>query len=94
VYYIDGKIDFMVGPVDALPAVRYARLFRVLLDKDRAADASPPVELLATDPPTAASFRECIHWFYAAALMRAKCVVRDEPWQAKFRDRDLKKSCS
>jgi len=90
VYYIDGKIDFMVGPVDALATVRYVRSFRVLLDKDRAADALPAVEPLATDPPTAASFRECIHWFYAAALMCAKCVVRDEPWQAKFRDWDLK----
>ncbi len=90
VYYIDGKIDFMVGPVDALATVRYVRSFRVLLDKDRAADALPPVEPLATDPPTAASFRECIHWFYAGSLMCAKCVVRDEPWQAKFRDWDLK----
>ena len=90
VYYIDGKIDFMIGPVDALATVRYVRPFRVLVDKDRAADALPPVEPLATDPPTAASFRECIHWFYAGSLMCAKCVVRDEPWQAKFRDWDLK----
>jgi aminoglycoside 6-adenylyltransferase len=31
-----------------------------------------------------------INWFYAAALMCAKCIVRDEPWMAKMRDWDLK----
>ncbi len=91
VYYIDGKIDFMVGPVGALATTRYMRAFRVLLDKDRATDSLPAVLPLATAPPDAASFRECIHWFYAATLMCAKCVVRDEPWQAKFRDWDLKR---
>jgi len=91
VYYIDGKIDFMVGPVAALATTRYPRPFRVLLDKDHATDTLPPAQPLATVPPDVASFLECIHWFYAAALMCAKCVVRDEPWQAKFRDWDLKR---
>jgi len=91
VYYINGKIDFMVGPVGALATARHQRPFRVLLDKDHASNTLPPVLPLASVPPDAASFGECIHWFYAAALMCAKCVVRDEPWQAKFRDWDLKR---
>jgi aminoglycoside 6-adenylyltransferase len=90
VYYIDGKIDFMVGPVGALATTKYVRPFRVLLDKDHLTATSPPVPLQVTDPPDAASFLQCINWFYAAALMCAKCVVREEPWQAKFRDWDLK----
>ncbi len=90
VYYVDGKIDFMVGPAGALATTTYARPFRVLLDKDHATDTLPAVPPLATVPPDAASFLQCIHWFYAAGLMCAKCVVRDEPWQAKHRDWDLK----
>jgi aminoglycoside 6-adenylyltransferase len=91
VYYVDGKIDFLVGPVDALATTRYVRPFRVLLDKEHLTERLPPVAPLATVPPESATFLECIHWFYAAALMCAKCIVRDDPWQAKFRDWDLKR---
>ena len=91
VYYVNGKIDFMVGPAGALPSTRYERPFHVLLDKDHVTDGLPAVVPVVTVPPDTASFLECIHWFYAAALMCAKCVVRDEPWQAKSRDWDLKR---
>jgi aminoglycoside 6-adenylyltransferase len=91
VYYVNGKIDFMVGPVGALATAKYARPFRVLLEKDHTTDTLPAAPPLTTLPPDAASFLECVHWFYAAALMCAKCVVRDEPWQAKVRDWDLKR---
>jgi aminoglycoside 6-adenylyltransferase len=90
VYYVDGKIDFMIGPVGALRTTRYVRPFRVLLDKDHATDTLAAASPLETLPPNEASYRECNNWFYAAALMCAKCVVRYDPWQAKFRDWDLK----
>ena len=32
---------------------------------------------------------ECCNWFYAAALMDAKLLVRGQLWQAKFREWDL-----
>src|SRR5829696_5133466 len=90
VYYVDGKIDFMIGALAVLDrGVTYHRAFRVLLDKDGLADRiridrSPP------SPPSAEDFRRCVYWFTAAALMQAKDIVRDEPWKAKVRDRDLK----
>jgi aminoglycoside 6-adenylyltransferase len=31
-----------------------------------------------------------VNWFWAAALMQAKAIVRDEPWMVRIRDRDLK----
>jgi len=90
VYYVDGKIDFMIGALSVLDrGVSQDRPFRVLLDKDGLADRigidrSPP------SPPSAEDFRRCVYWFTAAALMQAKDIVRDEPWKAKVRDRDLK----
>ena len=42
--------------------------------------------------PDEAAFRERLNWGYAAALMCAKAIVRDEPWSSKIRDRDLKAS--
>jgi aminoglycoside 6-adenylyltransferase len=90
VYYVDGKIDFMIGPVGAAEAgVRYDRPFRVLLDKDGLGAG------LRLDPgrrsvPDRSEFLRSVNWFWAAALMQAKDIVRDEPWKAKIRDRDLK----
>ena len=85
VYYADGKVDFMVGPVSALGQDSYDRPFRVLLDKDNLA-----VEVVMAGvgwaPPSSEQFDECVNWFYAAALMWAKYLVRDEPWSAKIRD--------
>ncbi len=92
VYYVDGKIDFMIGTVSALATTRYERPFQVLLDKDGIATqlAAATAQSVASAPPSDAAFAECTHWFYAAAIMIAKCIVRDEPWQAKQRDWDLK----
>jgi aminoglycoside 6-adenylyltransferase len=91
VYYVGGKIDFMIGPIGALASARYDRAFRVLVDKDHLADlgatAAPPVQRR----PDHEDYVRCIHWFYAAALMLAKCIARDEPWLAKVRDWDLKR---
>ena len=90
VYYVDGKIDFMIAPVQVLKTTRYQRPFQVLVDKDGiATQLRSPQPTLAL-PPTRDDFLECINWFYAAAFMCAKCIVRDEPWQSKYRDWDLK----
>jgi aminoglycoside 6-adenylyltransferase len=88
VYYVDGKIDFMIAPVEAAKrGISYARPYGVVLDKDGQADSlqltsEPP------RPPSAAEFEVCINWFFAAALMMAKCIVRGEPWMAKVREWD------
>jgi aminoglycoside 6-adenylyltransferase len=90
VYYIDGKIDFMVAPMEtATHGIEYDGPYRVLVDKDGLSKhlnqpSKPP------SPPSEVEFSRCVNWFYAAALMYAKCMVRDEPWMAKFRDADLK----
>jgi aminoglycoside 6-adenylyltransferase len=90
VYYVDGKIDFMVGPTAALATTSYTRPFRVVLDKDGTTRNIPPVSPRAAGKPDAETFSDSIHWFYAAALMCSKCIVRDDRWQAKWRDWDLK----
>ncbi len=90
VYYVDGKIDFMIAPVNALDqGVSYVRGFRVLIDKD-GLGARLSGDAASATPPTAEEFRRCVDWFAAAAIMTAKAVVRDEPWMAKRRDEDLK----
>jgi aminoglycoside 6-adenylyltransferase len=87
IYYDEGKIDFMIADVDAAKGgVGYARPYRILIDKDGFghhlhAEADP-----ASHPPTATEVETCIHWFFAAALMWAKAVVRREPWSAKVRE--------
>lgn len=90
IYYVDAKIDFAIAPVEALAQASYNHPFRVLIDKDGAAS-----ELAITDPVTEpaseAAFDRCINWFYAAALMCAKAIARDEPWLAKNRDGGLKR---
>jgi aminoglycoside 6-adenylyltransferase len=89
VYYVDGKIDFMVAPLTTLSeGVVYDGPFLVALDKDGRADRLEPK--VGTSPPSADEFRTCIEWFYAAALQYAKAVVRDDPWPMKMRDVGLK----
>lgn len=90
VYYVDAKIDFMVAPVCALESTTYQRPFQVLLDKDGIATHLPSATLRLAGPPTQDEFLECINWFYAAAIMCARCIVRNEPWQSRYRDWDLK----
>lgn len=92
VYYVDGKIDFMIGGLTVLDAsVSYDRAYRVLLDKDGVSDRLGADTTLAR-PPTDEEFRRCVHWFTAAALMEAKAIVRDEPWMAKIRDAEVKET--
>jgi aminoglycoside 6-adenylyltransferase len=90
IYYRGGKIDFAIAPTAALAEATYARPFRVLLDKD-GLTAGLAIIASPSHPPDANAYLQCVQWFYAAALMCAKCVVRDEPWMAKFRDWDLKR---
>ena len=89
VYYVGGKVDFMVGSVGALGEDSYDRPFCVLVDKDDLA-----IQLTTTGaewaPPGPEQFHECANRLYAAALMWANYLVRDEPWSAKIRDWDAK----
>ena len=89
IYYAGGKIDFTVLPADRLAGRSYTRPFCVLLDKDDSA-ATASLDATSTAPPTPAEFEEPMNWAWAAALMQAKAIVRDEPWSAKLRDQDLK----
>ncbi len=91
VYYADGKIDFMIAPTAILSgSVRYDRPFRVLIDKDGATSAFQRSARAQGRQPTSAEFLQCVHWFYAAAIMWAKYLARDDPWAAKQRDWDSK----
>lgn len=90
-YLVDGKIDFAIGDLASFGASTYSRPFRVLVDKDRRADALAETQQNHEyHPPSAEKFAECLNWFAAAALMQAKLIVRGEPWLAKYRDWDLK----
>lgn len=92
VYYADGKIDFMIAPAAALTGgIVYDRPFRVLLDKDGGAGALQRAVPVPAQPPTDAEFLQCVHWFYAAVIMWAKYLARDDPWAAKMRDWDSKR---
>lgn len=91
VYYVGGKLDLTVARADALPAIRYERPFTVLVDKD-GISGSLRVTAAGTSLPDEAAFEERLNWGYAAALMCAKAIIRDEPWSSKIRDRDLKAS--
>lgn len=89
IYFTGGKLDFTLIAADELTAATYERPFTVLLDKDdqaRSLRCVPPQRSL----PDADSFHTCVNEAYAAALMCAKAVVRDELWPAKIRDEDLK----
>ncbi len=90
IYYVDGKIDCMIAGVEAVKrGVGYDRPYRVLVDKDGLSNHLHHIPRAAR-PPTTAEFSTCINWFYAAALMCARCIVRNERWMAKVRDWDLK----
>lgn len=67
----------------------YERPFRILLDKDSAAQRFNRILPLAA-PPDQESYDECVNWASAAALMAAKAIARNEPWSVKIRDGDLK----
>lgn len=91
IYYAGGKIDFTILSVSLLQGgVEFDRPFGVLLDKDDASAAFRAVPRPLAQPPTEGEFLECINWLYAAVIMWAKQVVRDDPWAAKMRDRDSK----
>jgi aminoglycoside 6-adenylyltransferase len=91
VYYVNGKIDFMIAPAATLVGrERFGRQVRVLLDKDALtatiAQGNPPTVSL----PDEATFLVCVNEFYAAALMYARMLIRREPIKAKQRDWDMK----
>ena len=91
VYYAEGKIDFMIGAVSALTdGVDYDQPFQILLDKDGITGELRRVASVRDQPPTAEEFLQCVHWFYAAAIMWAKYLARDDLWPAKVRDWDSK----
>lgn len=89
VYYAGGKLDLTIVPVGELTAVVRDRPFTVLVDADGLTAGLGPSSP-APARPDAAEVEQALNWGYAAALMCAKAVVRDEPWSAKVRDRDLK----
>jgi aminoglycoside 6-adenylyltransferase len=92
VYYADGKIEFMVAPTRVLGnGVFHDRPFQLLLDKDNVHNAFRRQPPMRSAIPTTSEFLRCVHWFYAAAMMWAKYLVRDDPWAAKLRDWDSKK---
>ena len=91
VYYIGGKLDLTVIRADALSMIRHERPFTFLVDKD-GLSGSLHVAAVRSSLPDEAAFQERLNWGYAAALMCAKAIVRDEPWSNKIRDRDLKAS--
>lgn len=93
-HYTDGKIDFMIAPINAvrLEASRRGPIpFKVLIDKDQSA-----ADLVREEPrrarPSAEEFTTCINNFYAAAIMAAKYTARDEPWRVKMLDWEAKES--
>ena len=89
VYFVDGKIDFMVAPVSSLAeGVVYDGAYLVLIDKDSRANRLEPTVGVA--PPSVEEFRICLEWFYAAAIQCAKAIVREDPWPIKTRDAELK----
>ncbi|WP_051133275.1 aminoglycoside 6-adenylyltransferase [Nocardia paucivorans] len=92
VYYAGGKLDFTLLPADDLGGRFYGRPFRVLLDKDSIAGTASHRPLVAS-APKAGEFWESVNWAWAAALMEAKAIVRDEPWSAKLRTRTSRPNC-
>lgn len=88
IYYVGGKLDFTLVGAGEGPG-EYERPFTVLLDKDGVAEG---FSLCSRQPeiPDQDLFDECCNWAWAAALMTAKAIVRDEPWSVMTRDADLK----
>ncbi|MUM18926.1 aminoglycoside 6-adenylyltransferase [Mycobacterium sp. CBMA271] len=90
IHYAGGKLDFTLIPAEDLGETEHVRPFHVLLDKDGSAPDPASVRPLDGELPDEDEFEECMHWGYAAALMCAKAVTREELWSAKRRDEDLK----
>lgn len=91
VYYADGKIDFLIAPAVSLAQRdRFGRQVRVLVDKDGLTGGIAQGQPLSVVLPDEATFLTCANEFYAAALMYARMLVRDEPIKAKYRDWDMK----
>lgn len=88
VYYVGGKIDFTLVEI-CDERGNYDRPFTVLLDKDGDA-ARFRIDAPSHEAVDQEAFTECLNWGYAAALMIAKAIVRNEPWTVKVRDSDLK----
>ena len=87
IYYVDGKIDFMIAGVDVADrGIGYTRPYRIVVDKDDLGARLHAESDAAARAPTPAEVETCINWFYAAALMWTKAVVRGEPWAAKVRE--------
>ena len=91
VYYVDGKIDFLIAPCSSLAnRQRFGRRVRVLVDKDRLTATIAQGNAASPSLPNEKSYLTCVNEFYAAALMYARMLVRDEPIKAKSRDWDMK----
>lgn len=88
-YYVNGKIDFLIAPSSAVAQAKYVRPFRVLVDKDGISEDLRVTSTSHNRPPSEDDFLECVNWFYAAALMCAKCVARGDLWMAKIREFEL-----
>jgi aminoglycoside 6-adenylyltransferase len=86
VYYVGGKLDLTVIRADVLPTMSHERPITVLVDKDGLTD-SLNMKVAGPSLPDEAAFQEQLNWGYAAALMCAKAIVRDEPWSSKIRDK-------
>jgi|KBSSwiStaDraftv2_1062776.scaffolds.fasta_scaffold111916_1 aminoglycoside 6-adenylyltransferase len=89
IYYVGGKLDFTLIPASDLATAVHTRPFQVLVDKDACAPPSPST-VKTPNLPGPDEVDKVINWGYAAALMCAKAIVRDELWSAKLRDNDLK----
>jgi aminoglycoside 6-adenylyltransferase len=89
VYYVNGKIDFLIAPTSAVSEAKYVRPFRVLLDKEGTGNNLRVATTSHNGLPDEAEILECVNGFYAAALMCAKCLVRGELWMAKLREFEL-----
>jgi aminoglycoside 6-adenylyltransferase len=90
IYYLGGKVDFSIIPVECFAREQYERAFAVLIDKDGRAPQLEGAPLPDRPMPTSPELQESVHWFYAAALMCAKALYRQELLTAKTRDVDLK----
>lgn len=92
VYYANGKIDFMIASTKVIAGgVFHERQFELLLDKDNVQGSFRQRPSRHADPPGRDEFLGCVHHFYAAVIMWAKYLVREDPWSAKIRDWDSKK---
>ncbi len=88
VYYAGGKLDFTLLRAGSLSGRVYDRRSSAPRQGRPRAGRGRCCTLVAA--PDADAFSESMHWAYAAALMCAKAIARDELWTAKLRDNDLK----